>query len=403
MSRKYTKGFLDSYCSKNNITLNKDYSKEKVVDKIRIEGKCKVQGCNNNFDCIFRKLIKEYGGLCKKCFYKKRTEATKRTNNEKYGVEFVSQVPEIRQKAEKTMVEKYGVKYTTQSKDLYDKMKSNNVEKYGVEFISQVPEIIEKVKDTNKERYGVECALQNENIKNKKVDTCIKNYGVEHVSQVPEIREKTKNTNMERYGVENPSQNENIKNKKVDTCIKNYGVEHVSQVPEIREKTKNTNMERYGVECALQSEEVKEKSKATCLERYGVEHAAQNTGIMEKMSKNSYKLKEYTLPSGKIIKLQGYEHFAMDELLQKFAEHEIITGVKNVPAIWYIDADGKKHRYYVDIFIPSENRFIEVKSTWTYKKNTNNVLTKQQASKDYGYKCEIWVYNKKGELVEVLL
>ena len=35
----------------------------------------------------------------------------KKSNKEKYGVEFVSQVPEIRQKAEETLVEKYGVKY----------------------------------------------------------------------------------------------------------------------------------------------------------------------------------------------------------------------------------------------------------------------------------------------------
>ncbi len=33
----------------------------------------------------------------------------------------------------------------------------------------------------------------------------------------------------------------------------------------------------------------------------------------------------------------------------------------NVPTIWYIGNDGKNHRHYVDIFIPTENRCIEVK------------------------------------------
>ena len=121
---------------------------------------------------------------------------------------------------------------------------------------------------------------------------------------------------------------------------------------------------------------------------------------MEKCSKNAYKLKEYIYPSGAIIKMQGYEHFALDELLQESTEHDIVTGVKNVPEIWYEDEQGKRHRYYVDIFIPSQNRCVEVKSTWTFQKKQHIVYLKQQASKDAGYKCEIWIYNGKGEKVE---
>ena len=37
-----------------------------------------------------------------------------------------------------------------------------------------------------------------------------------------------------------------------------------------------------------------------------------------------------------------------------------------MPAIWY-EMDNIKHRYYPDIFIPCENRIIEVKSTYTLK------------------------------------
>ena len=31
----------------------------------------------------------------------------------------------------------------------------------------------------------------------------------------------------------------------------------------------------------------------------------------------------------------------------------------------------------------------------------NDVLLKQQAVKDAGYKCEIWVYNNKGKKIEI--
>lgn len=73
--------------------------------------------------------------------------------------------------------------------------------------------------------------------------------------------------------------------------------------------------------------------------------------------------------------------------------------VKNVPEVCYEDNEGKRHRYYVDIFIPSQNRCIEVKSTWTLEKKKHIVFIKQQAVKDAGYKCEIWIYNAKEERV----
>ena len=123
---------------------------------------------------------------------------------------------------------------------------------------------------------------------------------------------------------------------------------------------------------------------------------------MEKNTKMSYYLKEYILPSGNIIKIQGYEHFALDELLSKknIDESDIITGCKNVPEIWYNDIIGKKRRHYVDIFIPSHNKCIEVKSTWTFKIQKEIVLLKQLHAKEMGYLYEIWIYDNKGNKVE---
>jgi len=120
------------------------------------------------------------------------------------------------------------------------------------------------------------------------------------------------------------------------------------------------------------------------------------------MNKTSYYIKEYILPSGNTINIQGYEHFALDELLQKenMNENDIITGCKNVPTIWYNDESGKKHRHFVDIFIPSQNKCIEVKSTWTLKKQKEIVLLKKMAAKELGYLYEIWVYDKIGNKVE---
>ncbi len=62
----------------------------------------------------------------------------------------------------------------------------------------------------------------------------------------------------------------------------------------------------------------------------------------------------------------------------------------------YYEYNDKQHVHFVDIFIKSQNRCIEIKSTWTFEKH--NVLLKQKAAKELGYpyRDEIWVYDRKG-------
>jgi len=131
----------------------------------------------------------------------------------------------------------------------------------------------------------------------------------------------------------------------------------------------------------------------------------QNPKFAEEYFKQCFKLKEYIFPSGRIDKIQGYENYALDELIinEKIDESDIISGCKNVPTIWYNDENGKKHRHYVDIFIPSQNRCIEVKSTWTIQKKKDCIFLKQTYAKELGYKYEIWVYDSKGNIVEKYL
>ena len=89
--------------------------------------------------------------------------------------------------------------------------------------------------------------------------------------------------------------------------------------------------------------------------------------------------------------------------VEKINESDIITNRSEVPTIWYKDANEKEHRYFVDIYVPSQNRCVEIKSTWTMEKKRDCIFEKQQAVKDAGYKCEIWVFNGKGEKVECYL
>jgi len=249
--------------------------------------------------------------------------------------------------------------------------------------------------------FGCEsCAkiLKFERIKNTMVDK----YGVEYAAQSQIFIDKMKETTLERFGVEHANQSEEIKEKIRQTNLETYGFEYGLQNKEVKEKRKITNLAKYGVENQLQRKEIREKIRETNLEKYGVEFSMQNPETMEKQIKSSYYLKDYKLPSGDLIKIQGFEHYALDELFkcENIAENDIITGCKNVPIVWYNDAADKKHRHYVDIYIPLQNKCIEVKSTWTFKMQKETIFLKQNAAKEVGYLYEIWVYDNKGNKVE---
>lgn len=163
-------------------------------------------------------------------------------------------------------------------------------------------------------------------------------------------------------------------------------------------------MKKYGNIYPTKSKLIQDKTKKTNLEKYGYTHPLHNKIVAEKCSKYAYNLKEFIMPSGKCIKVQGYEHFALKYILYELQlnEIDIITSRINVPSIWYILND-KKHRHYVDIYIKSHNKCIEVKSQWTYQRNTEKVHLKQQAAKDLGFEYEIWIYNGKGDLIKKIL
>ena len=74
------------------------------------------------------------------------------------------------------------------------------------------------------------------------------------------------------------------------------------------------------------------------------------------------------------------------ELIQNISENDILNCRTEVPTIWYITEDGIKHRHYVDIFIPIENRCIEVKSEWYFNQSKDIIFKKQNAAKNLGYK-----------------
>jgi len=186
------------------------------------------------------------------------------------------------------------------------------------------------------------------------------------------------------------------KNKK-ESNMKNYGVENTGSLKEVKDKIKNTYEERYGMH-PKKLKDVQDKWKATCLERYGG-HPNQNKEVQAKSEATSFSYKNYIMPSGKIVKYQGYENVALDELVKKYEEDDILVGRTDIPTIDYYINDTK-HVYFPDFMIKSENKIIEIKSEWTIQLKRGNVEEKALATIKAGYKYEIWVYNVKKVKVE---
>lgn len=93
-------------------------------------------------------------------------------------------------------------------------------------------------------------------------------------------------------------------------------MENPFQSEQIKEKIKETLLTKYGVSHPMQSEQIKEKMRETLLTKYGVSHPMHDPIIRNKAMKKSYKSKDYVFSSGRKVRIQGYENFAIDYLLK---------------------------------------------------------------------------------------
>lgn len=392
---KYNYDLLVQTIQRDNATLVGEY--KKINRDTRIQFSC---NCGIEHNKIFKCILKQGGAYCTSCSEKLAREKLKKSMLDKYGVEHAFQDKDCKEKAKKTMLERYGTEHAMKSKEIQEKTKKTILEKYGVENLSQSNEIQKKIKENSLQKYGVEHPRQLKEIQEKAKKTMLDKYGAEYSLQVDKFKEKAKKTTLERFGVENVSQNQFIKEKKKRSCLKHFGVEYSFQSEEVQEKSKKTMILKYNASTPLHNKDIKEKIKQTNIEKYGVENPMQCKEIQEKSSKNSKKFKDYKMPSGEVRRVQGYEPFALDELLKIYTEDQLKTARKDVPRVQYL-LETKKHYYFPDIFIPHENKIIEVKSTYTIQCNPKMIKCKEQACKDKGYTYELWIFNDKGQRVNL--
>jgi len=238
-----------------------------------------------------------------------------------------------------------------------------------------------------------------------------------------EKKEKIIKTNLEKYGCVNAFQTEagrkawdqyNNDSERVDkankngelTRINNLGVETIKEARSLASrKGVQTNIKNHnGVyfsnwkqgHSKRNFKQEQEKIKKTCMAKYGVESPMQHPASFEKQQKAMFRKKEYMFPSGNIAVVQGYESWAIDELLITYDESELIVGSDSrMPAIWYADFDNRRRRYYPDIFIEKDNLIIEVKSTYTMQANYEINMLKKKATEDIGFNFKFIIFDDK--------
>lgn len=259
-----------------------------------------------------------------------------------------------------------------------EQRKQNNIKKYGVDNPSKLQNIKDVISEKNTQ-------LSTQALEQRR-KTCQEKYGTDYVMQVGDFKERLRESHLSRNQADVDTSNE----KRKETNREKYGGDAPYCDPLIAEKIKKTKIEKYGNtingfgSC---------KYKSTMLEKYGVENPSHSKEIIEKITKGQYRTKEYIFPSGKVVKVQGYEHYALNDLLEIYTENEIVTETKLIPRISYIDSNAKSRYYFPDIFIPKDNLIIEVKSDYTYNINVELNQQKKHACIVAGYNFRFMIYD----------
>jgi hypothetical protein len=237
-------------------------------------------------------------------------------------------------------------------------------------------EEIEKMKHTWNTKSDVEI----NKIQSKRRKTNLRKYGVDIASKLPNVIEKNKQSHIKNWGDYAMRTNE-VLMKRNDTCIERYGGVGMAS-EELFSKMKKTNVEKYGVEYYSSTNDWYDRCVKTASEKYGKEWVSKVDSINAKQQSGGYSYYDFEFPSGKVVRVQGYEPKVLTKLVVDYDEDDIVVGVQNIiDCIGFLHYvyENKTHRYYPDIYIKSENRVIEVKSDYTFNKEKEKNLLKRDS------------------------
>jgi hypothetical protein len=246
---------------------------------------------------------------------------------------------------------------------------------------------------------------KNKIINEKRRKTTMEKYGVEYAGQMEETKKKTKEK-LSRITEDGRTYGDHIQERAYRAKIEKYGFAY-NNSEKIRSSKAAHTVERKN--------EINEKRSRTNLEKYGVESVLLTEAVRRKSLSSNAKIKDYVFPSNRKIGVQGYEPRAINKLLEIYTEDQIMISDAyhitkcNMPVINYKSVNRHNNTYYPDIFIPGENRIVEVKSRWwydgygrdKYKSRLENNRRKMKACTNQGYLFEFWIYEVDNTLTVI--
>jgi hypothetical protein len=166
-------------------------------------------------------------------------QLAKQRIKDKYGKEYVSQVPEIRKKIEQVCIDKFGYKTNLLNPEHIERIKKTCLEKYGNEYVCASEYTRDHVMAYNNTHYGVPWFMQTQIFKDKTRNTCLHRYGVTTVGNIPGSIDKRRTTNMQRYGVIEYIMTPEARSRSREACREKYGVDYVMQNPDMWKRITN--------------------------------------------------------------------------------------------------------------------------------------------------------------------
>ena len=110
------------------------------------------------------------------CSDKEKIAKTKKTIQDKYGVDHISQVPEIKNQIKKTIQNKYGVDNIMHLPETSIKIKSTMLERYGVDNAMKLDKFLKKSLETNRNNHGGELSIHTPEVRKKRNKTVSENF-----------------------------------------------------------------------------------------------------------------------------------------------------------------------------------------------------------------------------------
>lgn len=129
---------------------------------------------------------------------------------------------EVKASRIKTCLGKYGVDNPSKAKIVKEKVKKTNLERFGVEFPLQSSEKVKKSKNVFLDKYGVDNPSKIRGVREKAENTMLVKFGVRHAMHNDDIKLNLKKYFLDKYQVDNPSKSELCRKKRKIGNDENY-------------------------------------------------------------------------------------------------------------------------------------------------------------------------------------